>query len=248
MSGKQLRSIFGIALVSLLSVTACGPELANPVGAVPPPATEPAAGQVQSSDQSAAVAATPSPMTEQATSEPAAQPPGQSDPGAATSEAPPVEPAAQEEQVQPGETVVYTDEAYHFSISHPANFVLRTQTAEQLAELQPTPLALLRLMNPVTAASDLGDLEPVDLEVRIYASGGTTALEGWLRENGLLAEDSTTPLQPFQAANATGVEVCAATMIAPGCSYFVLSEAWVYGLTPATLEGEAMAASFRVLP
>jgi hypothetical protein len=61
-----------------------------------------------------------------------------------------------------------------------------------------------------------------------------------------LSVDSVLPLAAFQAANVAGVEVCASTMIAPGCSYFVMGNGFIYQLTPATLEGEAMAPTFMV--
>jgi hypothetical protein len=64
----------------------------------------------------------------------------------------------------------------------------------------------------------------------------------------LLPADGTVPLKPFQTANVSGVQVCASTMIAPGCSYFVLGSGWVYQLTPATLEGETMVRSFMLIP
>jgi hypothetical protein len=73
-----------------------------------------------------------------------------------------------------------------------------------------------------------------------------SSLEEWLRSNGLLPVDNTLALEAFQAANVSGVEVCASTMIAPGCSYFVMGNGFIYQLTAATLEGEAMAQTFML--
>jgi hypothetical protein len=141
---------------------------------------------------------------------------------------------------------LFTDSTYQFSVNYPDNFVLRTQPAENLSQLTPRPDAAFIFMNPETAASDLGDLEPADLEIRVYGMAQAPSLEEWLRSNGLLSVDSVLPLTAFQAANVSGVEVCASTMIAPGCSYFVMGNGFIYQLTPATLEGEAMAPTFML--
>jgi hypothetical protein len=144
--------------------------------------------------------------------------------------------------------VTYTDSTYGFSVSYPDDFVFRTLPAEKLAGLKPKPLASFIIMNPVTASSDIVDLEPADLEIRVYGGGEIEALESWLISNGLLPTDGTVPLQPFQAANVSGIKVCASTMIAPNCSYFVPGKGWVYQLIPVTLEGEAMIDTFMLVP
>jgi hypothetical protein len=141
---------------------------------------------------------------------------------------------------------VYTDNTYAFSVAYPDTFVARMQPAEQLAQFTPMPSAALRVMSPVVAASDLGDREPADLEIRVYKVGQIASLERWLTSNGLLSAGDT--VQPFQAATVSGVEVCASTMLAPGCSYFVLGGGRIYQLTPATQEGEAMMDTFTLLP
>ena len=110
-------------------------------------------------------------------------------------------------------------------------------------------------MNPVTASSEIVDLEPADLEIRVYAAGGipvqggaSADLDSWLTSNGLLPADGSLQPKPFQTENVSGVEVCASTMIAPGCSYYFTGSGWVYQLTPATLQGEAMVKTFRLIP
>jgi hypothetical protein len=180
----------------------------------------------------------------------AEQPPGQSEagPGAASEGAPTV--PATELEAQEGAMAVYTDSVYQFSVGYPADFVFRPQPADKLASLEPMPDAAFIFMNPETAASDVADLEPADLEIRVYgvAEDATLNEESWLTSNGLLPADGTVPLKPFQTANVSGVELCASTMIAPGCSYFVMGSGWVYQLTPATVEGEAMVQTFTVTP
>jgi hypothetical protein len=140
---------------------------------------------------------------------------------------------------------VYADNTYAFSVQYPDTFVVRMQPAEQLAQLTPMPSAALRVMSPVIATSDLGDREPADLEIRVYEVGQIASLERWLTSNGLLSAGDT--VQPFKAATVSGVEVCASTMLAPGCSYFVLGGGRIYQLTPATQEGETIVNTFMIL-
>jgi hypothetical protein len=159
-----------------------------------------------------------------------------------------MEPEAQVEEPQLGPTVVYTDSTYQFSVSYPNNFVFRTQPADKLSQLTPRPVTAFIFMNPETAASDVAELEPADLEIRVFEVGQNESLESWLSSNGQAPADATVPLKPFQTANVSGVEVCASTMIAPGCSYFVMGSGWLYQLIPATVEGETIAQTLVLLP
>lgn len=140
---------------------------------------------------------------------------------------------------------MYADSTYKFSVKYPPDFTFRALPAEKLADLKPTPAASFIFMNPTAAASQTPD-EPADLEIRVYAAGQATSLESWLTSNGLLPADGSVPLKPFQAANATGAEVCSSTMIAPGCSYFVIGNGQVYQLIPVSLAGESMAKTFTL--
>jgi hypothetical protein len=141
---------------------------------------------------------------------------------------------------------VYADSTYKFSVNYPADFVFRTQSADKLSQLVPTPDAAFIFMNPETAASDLGDLEPADLEIRVYGAGDVASLDSWLNTNGLLPTGGTDVLETFQVEGASGYRVCASTMIAPGCAYFVMGNGFIYQLIPVTLEGETMAHSFTL--
>jgi hypothetical protein len=100
-------------------------------------------------------------------------------------------------------------------------------------------------MNPKIASSDIVDLEPADLEIRVFETGPPTPLESWLTSNHLMSTGDK--VQPFDTANISGVQVCASPALAPGCSYFILDNARVYQLTPATQEGEAMIETFMLL-
>ena len=254
-----------MTIVSVLGVTACSPRAESKASAGgssptvevittegqsrdqaaidPSSAPEPTASQVQSSGQGAVVDVTP--MSD---ADLAAQPTGQSEAGAgATSAGVPVEPSAQA-GTPPEQMVVYTNSTYKFNMSHPSNFVLRTQSAEKLAQLQPKPLAAFIFMNPVTASSDSVDLEPADLEIRVYNAGQTTALTSWLMSNGLLPKDGSVSPQPFQTPHVSGVRVCASTMIVPNCSDFVIGSGWIYQLIPVTIIGETMVQTFTLVP
>ncbi|MBM4467452.1 MAG: hypothetical protein FJ014_18165 [Chloroflexi bacterium] len=241
---KRFLNMLCITIVSLLGATACTPDMQSEAGAVvPPSATATASNQVQSHGEGVVVDVTPMSDTELAV-----QSPGQSEPGAgAASGESQAEPEAQGGQPQPGTMVVYADSTFKFSVGYPADFVFHTQPAEKLAQFDPMPAASFIFMNPVTASSDVADLEPADLEIRVYVAGQIASLDSWLTSNGLLPADGTVPLKPFQTANVSGVQVCASTMIAPGCSYFILGNGLVYQLTPATLEGETMVRSFMLI-
>jgi hypothetical protein len=175
------------------------------------------------------------------------QAPGQSAPGAgAASGGSPVEPEVPDGQSPPAGLVDYTDSRYQFRVAYPADFVLRTLPAEQLAPFDPRPAAVFRFINPTIAASDLGDLEPPDLEVRVYPVAEVASLEEWLTANKLLPVGGGGDFQPFQTPHVSGVKGCSATMIAPGCFFFVLGPGWVYQLTPATLAGEGLIETFAL--
>ncbi len=239
---RRFPIMLGVTIVSLLVAAACTPNMESEERApAQAPAAETAPNQVQSGGE--VVDVTPMSGTELA-----AQPTGQSEPGAgSTNEGSQEEPEEEGGQPQPGTMITYTDSTYKFSLSYPADFVFRAQTAEKLARLKPTPTASFIIMNPVTASSDIVDLEPADLEIRVYGAGQIASLESWLTSNGLLPANGTVPVKPFQTANISGVEVCASTMIAPGCSYFVLGSGWIYQLTPATVEGETMVDTFMLI-
>lgn len=226
----------GITLLTLCTLVACTQSLASKAGGASALTAERLPSQGQRNISSATVVATVTMTT------PLTQTPGQPPAGGAVNVNTEVTSTTQEEQPQPGEMVVYTDNTYWFSIKHPTDFVLHIQPPEKLVQLKPTPVALFRFMSPTIAKSDLGDLEPADLEVRAYGAEQTATLENWLKANNLWIDAP----KVFQAANVAGLELCASTMIAPGCSYFLLGHGWVYQLTPASVDGETMAHTFTL--
>ena len=173
--------------------------------------------------------------------------PGQSEPGPAEGDGQQSAPGGAAGQSVDSGATVYVDSAYGFSVAYPADYVLGEAPAEKLEPLEPRPVAAYTLMNPETAASDIADLEPADLEIRIYPSAGATSLEEWLGANGFTAEGNS-PAEAYQNAHVTGAEICASTMLGPGCSVFVLGGEWVYQMVPATIEGERIMNSFALVP
>lgn len=222
-----------LATVVLLLAAACAPAAPAPVAtATPSPAMDSSTNQPQSGGVVDATPVDDADLT--------AQPPGQSQPGGAAGG------GSQGGQLMPGTGVVYLSEAYQFQVEHPAGFVVATLPADRLAQLVPKPVASITFMNPVTAASDVADLEPADLEVRVYPVDQGASLEGWLASSGLLAELGGAPLEPFQTPNLSGVKGCPASMLTPSCSHFFLGRGWAYQLLPATVEGESMVQTFRL--
>jgi hypothetical protein len=137
------------------------------------------------------------------------------------------------------------ESTYRFEIAYPTGFEFRAQPADKLANLRPRPEAAF-LIGKTTSAPD--DLEPPDLDVRVYGVERGASLRTWLESNGLLPAGRSDLAKPFETSHVSGLEVCAATMLAPGCSYFVLGHGWIYQLTPATVQGERIVDSFRVRP
>lgn len=178
------------------------------------------------------------------------QPQGQSKPGAAESVASETgkQTPSKNLPVPPAGWSDYVDPTYGFSIGYPKGFVVRPQDVSKLAQFTPTPLASIFFMNPTMAAGDLSGIEPPDLQVRVYQAGAMDSLKSWLVSVGFVSNDSGTVTQAYRNASVSGLKVCQSTMIAPGCSVYVLRSGRVYQLTPISLEGEAMIETFALLP
>lgn len=142
----------------------------------------------------------------------------------------------------------YADPAYGFRLHVPDGYVVRRQDVARFREFTPTPVSSTYVMNPTMAAGDLAGLEPPDLEVRVYATRQAGSLETWLTQAGFAFGNSGTHAQPHVVAGMHGLKVCQSTMIAPGCSLYVLRGERVYQLTAMSAEGEAMAGTFRLVP
>jgi hypothetical protein len=178
------------------------------------------------------------------------QPHGQSQPGAGEPGAGETgqQPASPGPPVPPLGWTAYVDPTYGFSIDYPKGFVIQPQDVSKFAQFSPTPVASMFFMNPSMAAGALAGIEPPDLDVRVYHAGSVDSLERWLESVGLTSVDSGAVVQPYRNASVSGLKVCQSTMMAPGCSVYVLHSGRVYQLAPISREGEAMMETFALLP
>lgn len=151
-----------------------------------------------------------------------------------------------DDQQASGVSLVYTDDTYKFAVEYPSDFTFFAQPADQLTGLIPQPLAAFRFTNPQAAASDIAELEPADLEIRVYDAMNAVSLEHWLDTTRLGGEGATT--KAFETSHVSGLRVCAATMIFPACSYLVIGADRIYQLIPVNLAGEEMVKSFMLIP
>jgi hypothetical protein len=169
---------------------------------------------------------------------------GSAEPGAAAGETA-IDPSQQDAPQPSGTSIMYTDDTYKFAVEYPSDFTFGTQPAEKLASLDPKPLASFIFMNPQAASSDIVELEPADLEIRIYDAQNAVSLEHWRASTNLGGEGYTS--QEFKTTNISGLRVCASSMIFPACSYLVIGDNLIYQLIPVNLEGEDMVKSFMLI-
>ncbi len=216
------KLLLSVALASLLTFAACAPT--------PETVTISSDGQ-------------PAPETGNA-APPVGSGPGSSEPGAGaeTGQAPP----SGAQNGSPGTWVSYVNSDYKFSLNYPSDYKFSSQSADKLAGLKPTPVAAWIFLSPEKASSDVSDLEPADLEIRVFDARGATSLDGWLKSVGL--QNAGVTSKSFKTDNASGVQLCATTMIFPGCSYFILGKDRVYQLVAASQVGEDMVKTFAVIP
>ena len=238
MRSTRFTTLFALVLLTALAAAACAPGLAGTGGdGLPVVANSQETAQAQGGTTGQFVEVTPMSQKELAQ-----QGRGSSGPGAASGGSS-AEPGAPDTQgVQPGPLVDFTDPAYKFSVSVPDNYTVDTLTADKLAAFQPKPAGVFRILNPMLAGSDNPELEAPDLEIRVFeAPQQMVSVESWLAANGL------PPAKPWKNGHVSGLEVCAGTLIGPGCSYFVTGNGWVYQLTPASLEGETLMGTFTLV-
>jgi len=233
-----------LVITCLLAVTACAPA-AQGEGALTSGEGGAMATSSDAQDEGVLTLSEDGAIVASSDTQDTSSQPGSSDPGAAERAS---KTQTKTEGAQPPSEswLFYKDLTYKFGVYYPPDYVFSAKPAEELAKLDPRPSASFSIMNPKTASSDVVELEPADLEIRLFDPAGVTSLDNWLTSVGMIA--STDSPQPFKTANVSGVSVCASTMIAPGCSYFVMGKGWVYQLTPATLEGESMIETFVLIP
>lgn len=147
----------------------------------------------------------------------------------------------------PDEWRAHSDRAFGYTLLVHPGFVASPQDVDRLRAFTPSPVASTFFMNPTMAAGDLAGIEPPDLEVRVYSASKTDSLESWLTRAGFAYGNTGTRVKPQRVGDLNGVHVCESTLIAPGCSTYVLHGERVYQLTAISQEGEAMAATFRAV-
>lgn len=180
-------------------------------------------------------------------SELAAQPPGQTEPGAGVSGSDQETlPGDGQTQPLPNGWTTYVDSANGFTVAYPADYVVWQADSARLGGLIPTPSQSVYLMSPTIAESAMSGTDAPDLEVRIFQSGPVTSVEDWLTTIGAVAAGDGKTLKPYANASLSGVEVCEDTMVVPNCSVFVAGGDRVYQLRWLNQEGEAMASTFTL--
>jgi hypothetical protein len=143
-------------------------------------------------------------------------------------------------------STLYVDPTYGFSLRYPQGFVVQSQDVTKFAQFTPTPVASIFFMNPTMAAGGLAGIEPPDLDVRVYDVGAVESLQRWLVARGFASADNGATLRPYQTGSVSGLKVCQLTLLAPGCSVYVLHSGRVYQLTPISQEGEVMIETFAL--
>lgn len=142
-------------------------------------------------------------------------------------------------------TVSYTDPARCFEIDYPSDFTVMSRDVRDLVTATPQPLEAIYFMNPDMARGNLAGIEPADLEIRVYHKGMAGSLTDWLSSAGLSGPEHGTYNRPYPGLHFSGMEVCHATMIAPGCSLYAIHGEHVFQLTAGSREGFMMIDTFR---
>jgi hypothetical protein len=132
-----------------------------------------------------------------------------------------------------------------FRLEYPRGFVARSQDISKLGRFSTGLLASFYVMNPTMAAGDLAGIEPPDLEIRVYSARAAQSLEDWLRSVEFVSVQQGAVGERYRIGGIDGLRICQSTMIAPGCSIFVLRQGSVYQMTAASLEGEAILDTFK---
>ncbi|CRI65337.1 exported hypothetical protein [Thiocapsa sp. KS1] len=142
---------------------------------------------------------------------------------------------------------MFVDSVYGFTIEYEQGFVVRSQAVSRSGPDATDLLASFHVMNPTMASGDLAGIEPPDLEIRIYDAGAAPTLKEWLVSAQFVSPQNERFGDSARIEHVEGLKVCQSTMVAPGCSTFVLYRGRVYQLTPASLAGESVMATFAFL-
>ena len=142
----------------------------------------------------------------------------------------------------------YIDPKKQFWLSYPSDFIAHERNSNELLKFKPTPERAVYFMNPHMASGQLAGIEPADLELKIYRMiQSHSSLRDGLRNSGLVPEMDDAVIKNFQTKHINGLEVCASTMVAPGCSIYTLHTHFIFQLTPGSQAGQIMMENFEFL-
>lgn len=141
---------------------------------------------------------------------------------------------------KPVNWLVYQDETYKFSISHPDVYVILPEV-ELLREIDPDLAHRVRFQDADLAKGDTADLEPPQFTVEIFKSN-SSSLESFL--------DTKMPgarREPYKIGDLQGYRVSTNLLMAPNEFYFFSGNGYVYKLTPMGAYSQEMLESFKLL-
>ncbi len=139
----------------------------------------------------------------------------------------------------------YNDPQFGFSVGMPANIVV----VEGKAQVLPVPLAQVYFMDEALANSELADMEPPQLAIRVYDNAAGKTVEQWLNDEGILTArfgGQRATVEPYAIGDLQGVRVTSMLMLAPNSAVFLADEGVIYELQPLGLVGEQMMATFQL--
>lgn len=140
----------------------------------------------------------------------------------------------------------YTDTTYNFSISVPPDFVVDQLSQTDLVAHTPTPLAATEFVDSDTMQSDVADLAPPNLLIRVFANETQEPIEEWLTNRGLLDHEAGWYTEPFEGLYTSGISVYSPSFMAPGWFVYVTDQSYVYQLTALGTDAELMLNTFSV--
>ncbi|MCI0577451.1 MAG: hypothetical protein L0332_20065 [Chloroflexi bacterium] len=150
------------------------------------------------------------------------------------------------EQLDVSAWLQYQDDAHHFQIAYPPDYVTVQLSDAELNQLTPRPVAAVYFLDPLLN-DPASPAAPPQLSIRVFTKEPQQPLEEWLPAVGLFNPEGGWYTQPYQGKTATGLAVFSSDFMAPGWFVYFTANGLVYQLTPLGTEAEAMLDTFRVL-
>jgi hypothetical protein len=145
-------------------------------------------------------------------------------------EAGPVQPGATAPAQGPTGWVLYENPAFNFMLWRPADLVVISQPFP--ADIQPQPVGEALFQFAHLAESELADLNPPALTIRIYQNETGQSVPDWLLQNKFVSEGQAKDLKKEPIAGETGYLHCPAAHDATGCSLYFSHKGYIYLLAP----------------